>query len=107
MGYNSLTEIALDLTGGDRGAMYLQIQHQLNHELNDGVFKPVALEDCCESPRIMVNESFSYEVTLDDGRLYINTSDYASDGYEGMECMNCGREYDVQALMTTGEVETC
>ena len=37
--FNSLTEIAIYLADSHRGDEYNQIQHQLNHELNEGVFK--------------------------------------------------------------------
>lgn len=56
--------------------------------------------DCCgENQRLIVNESFSYECIVDEdtGRLYVDTNDYASDGYEGLECLNCGKEFDIQA----------
>jgi len=40
--FNSLTEIAIYLIGGYNGDYYhdyAQVQHQLNYELNHGVFK--------------------------------------------------------------------
>lgn len=69
-------------------------------------FKVQGLKECCAEPRVMVNESFSYEVSFtEDGKLFIDTNDYCTDGFEGMECMNCGKQYDVQSMINTGQVE--
>ncbi len=63
------------------------------------------ITNCCDNPRLMVNESFSYEVTENDGKLFINLNDYATDGFEGLECMTCYKEYNVKELADSGKVE--
>jgi hypothetical protein len=41
-----------------------------------------------------MDESFSYEVPLDDdGTAMVNTSDYATEGYENLRCVNCDKSF--------------
>lgn len=69
-------------------------------------YVPIYLKDlkhedtlaCCDEPRIMCNESFSYECTLEDGKMLVDTSDYCTDGFNAFECMNCNTFFDVDDL---------
>lgn len=52
---------------------------------------------CCDNPRLVMDESFSYEVVIaDDGTATVDTSDYATDGFENLRCTNCDQHFSSQ-----------
>ena len=48
---------------------------------------------CCDEQRIVVDEAFSYEARIKDGKLFIDTDDYCTDGFENIRCVNCGADF--------------
>lgn len=49
---------------------------------------------CCNNPRLVMDESFSYEVPLaEDGTATIDTGDYATEGFENLRCTNCDKSF--------------
>ena len=59
---------------------------------------PVTELKCCADQRLMMDESFSYECSMEDGKLWIHTNDYATDGFENLQCINCGVSFDDEAV---------
>lgn len=51
--------------------------------------------DCCNDQRIICNESFSYECSIDPdtNKLFIDTNDYCTNGFTNFECMNCNKQF--------------
>lgn len=56
------------------------------YKLSDKALKELT---CCDNQRIMVDESFSYEASItDEGKLFIDTNDYCTLGFENVRCVN-------------------
>lgn len=53
---------------------------------------------CCDNQRLMVDESFSYEVEWDEDedKLFIYTNDYCTDGFQNLQCANCGAQFKLE-----------
>lgn len=49
---------------------------------------------CCDEQRIVVDEAFSYECQFIDGKLFIDTNDYCSDGFTNARCVNCDKHFN-------------
>jgi len=60
--------------------------------------KKVTELKCCNDQRLMMDESFSYECQILEGKLWIDTSDYCTDGFENLQCINCGESFDESAI---------